>query len=138
MADFVRTEVHGVRELVSAFRRLDRNLPEESAKELQGIGNRVTHEIQAKVPIDIGRARGSFRVRKKQTSITLAAGGARAPYYQWLDFGGRVGRNKSVTRPYMKSGRYIYPTIAERGPEIKSQVENALVKLARKAGFRVD
>lgn len=130
-------DVRGIRKVNRAFRQIDRNLPKETAAELQGVARVVAHQVQAKVPRRTGRARGSVRTRKRQNTAVLVAGGNRVPYYQWLDFGGRVGVNKSVRRPFLKKGRYIYPTIAEHGDEIKKNVEQTLVNVARKAGFEV-
>jgi hypothetical protein len=58
-----------------------------------------------------------------------------APYEPWLDFGGRVGRNRSIKRDLVQGGRYLYPTIAEHADDISQQAEDAVHDVAQQAGF---
>lgn len=90
-----------------------------------------------RVPSRSGRARASLKVRSSQTEARIAAGGARAPYYPWLDFGGAVGRGKSVKRPFYTEGRYIYPGLRQNRDEITQAMADAIDELLRGAGFEV-
>jgi hypothetical protein len=77
------------------------------------------------------------KVRSSQREARVAAGGSKAPYYPWLDFGGRTGPNRSVERAFISEGRYIYPTVRERQDEIADAGQAALTELAREAGLEV-
>jgi hypothetical protein len=59
------------------------------------------------------------------------------PYYPWLDFGGRVGRSRSVVRPYLKQGRYIYRAYFANRDRFAQLLEDTLVDVARQAGLEV-
>ena len=59
------------------------------------------------------------------------------PYYPWLDFGGRVGKGKSVRRPFNKGGRYIYPGYAKNRPEVEERLLAALLQVCQQAGVEV-
>jgi hypothetical protein len=60
------------------------------------------------------------------------------PHYPWLDFGGRVGRAKSVHRPFLPGGRFIYPGYTRNRPEIQQRLLAALLQVAEQAGAQVD
>lgn len=133
MAEAIR--VSGIRELRDALRQLDRELAKELAAGLAEAAEIVAAAARPKVPSRSGRAAGSIKARKKQTGAAIAVGGAKAPYFPWLDFGGRTGRNKSVRRPFIKEGRYLYPALSDKNAEVKAKVDEVLERMALKAGF---
>ncbi|MEK8107406.1 hypothetical protein NKG94_23815 [Micromonospora sp. M12] len=67
----------------------------------------------------------------------IALGGRRAPYAPWLDFGGRVGPSRSVVRPYVRGGRYVYKGLEVRRDRVTEIMSEALTALARDAGLEV-
>jgi hypothetical protein len=69
----------------------------------------VVNEAEPVVPSLGGTAAGSIRTVSTQSKARVRAGGAKAPYYPWLDFGGRVGKYRQVHRNFIGEGRYIYP-----------------------------
>jgi len=92
------------------------------------------------VPRRSGRARGSVRSRSTQTFARITGGGAKAPHYPWLDFGGRVGRRGSIQRPFLTEGRYIYRSyydLQARG-EFERVMVAELLRVVRSAGIEVD
>jgi hypothetical protein len=89
------------------------------------------------IPKRSGRAAASLKPRSTQTSVRVAAGGTKAPYYPWLDFGGRVGPRKSVRRPFIGDGRYIYPALSEKHDEFLEAMQRALIESAESAGLVV-
>ena len=133
----LKIEVHGLREFRTNLRRMDRNLP----KGLRTAGNKaaevVVKHAKPKVPRRTGKAAGSVRAASTQSAARVAGGGARVPYYPWLDFGGAVGRNNSVKRPFYKTGRYIWKSFAEHKGQVQDELHDALVEVAEGAGVRV-
>jgi hypothetical protein len=79
-----------------------------------------------------------LQAKSTRTSARVSVGGKKAPYYPWLDFGGKTGRKKSVIRPFYKEGRYLYPTLRKINPEIQAALAGALEQVARDAGLDVD
>jgi hypothetical protein len=97
----------------------------------------VVDAAKPKVPSKSGAARGSLKAASSQTQARVSAGGRAAPYYPWLDFGGAVGRKKSVHRDFYKSGRYIFPTVAEKQDDIQDAMAKAVQQLAAANGIEV-
>lgn len=150
-------EIHatGLRELRAAIRRVDKSLLPELREELKDAVNIVSRDVAASVPKKTGRAAASVRATSSGNTIFLKAGGARVPYFGWLDFGGRLpdksvpGRNamdggslmhpvkrvKGANRPKLRDGRYIYPAIRRNTPQLVDAAGDAVEKAARKAGF---
>lgn len=133
--------VTGLREFRAGLRRMDKALP----KGLRTAGNEaadlVVAEARPKVPLGPGRgghARSSVRAASTQSAARVRGGGRRFSYYPWLDFGGAVGRNRSVRRPFLKEGRYIWAAFADNRRRVEDELQDALVRVARGAGIEVD
>ena len=135
MPDVIKIE--GLRELRSSLRKMDAGLP----KTLRLAGNRaanvVVDEAKPRVPRLTGRAAASIRVASTQSSVRVRAGSKRVPYYPWLDFGGRVGPNRSVSRPFLKRGRFIWAAFGDKRDAVERELQDALVDVARTAGVEV-
>ena len=131
-------KIRGVREFQAALKAMDG----ESQKQLRLAFNSVAETIAAgarrRVPTKTGRAAGSVKVASSQREARIKAGGAKASYYPWLDFGGRVGPKRSVKRTFVERGRYLYPTYDANRASIQAGLEKALTDLARNAGLEVD
>lgn len=129
--------VTGLKEFNRSLRALDRDLP----RGLRLAGNRaaeiVVREAKPRVPRLTGRAAGSLKAASTRTAARVQGGGKRVAYYGWLDFGGRVGRNNSVRRPFLKEGRYIWRAFADRRADVQDELRDALVDVARSAGLGV-
>ena len=128
-------EVTGIRELRKALKDVEADLPRELRDGLFEIATLVADAARVKVPSVSGDAAGSIKARKQSAAASLAVGGTKAPYFPWLDFGGAVGRNRSVKRPFLKEGRYVYPTLKEKRNVITEKVDALIKTLAVKAGF---
>lgn len=146
--------ITGLRELRSALRKIDRSLLPELREELKGAVDIVVRDVQTSVPHNTGRAAASVRSVSSGNTIYLKAGGARVPYWGWLDFGGTLpdkrprrkkalagngfgpaARARGATRPKIGEGRYIYPAIRRQTPKIIDAAGDAFDNAARKAGF---
>lgn len=132
-----KVRVEGLRELRLGLRRMDSGL----ARQIRLSGNEaaqiVVDTAKPRVPRLTGRAAGSIRVASTQTSVGVREGGSRVPYMAWLDFGGRVGRNRSVYRPFIKEGRYIWSAFRDERELVLSTYSDALANTARNAGLDV-
>lgn len=126
--------IEGLRELNRNLRRMDRDLP----KGLRLAGNKaaqiVVDAARPRVPSKTGKAKRSIKVASTRTATRVSAGGNRAPYYPWLDFGGRVGRHRSVQRPFLKTGRYIWKAFADHRAQVEQTLREELERVAHGAG----
>lgn len=145
----VKVEVRGIRELATAFRRVDAELPKQLKSAFLGVAQRVVRRAQAKMEFGAGKAASSVKARASARGASIAFGGQAAPYEPWLDFGGSVGRGHkpgvawsgSVKRDWRGlpsgMGRYVYPAIKESREDIAAAVDAAVFLVARSAGFDV-
>lgn len=141
-------QVRGLKEVQKALKAIDKDLPKGLRTEFLVVARAVVGTAQGNAPRVSGRAAGSIRPRAAQTGAGIAFGGNAAPYFPWLDFGGTTGKGHrpgaaysgSVKRPWMGrpgDGRYVYPSIAEMTPEIEQAANDAVINLAKAAGFEV-
>lgn len=129
--------VQGMKELQRALKDLDGESQKEIRVALNTVAETVAQGAARRVPVRSGKARATLRAMSSQRETRISAGGRKAPYYGWLDFGGRIGKDKSVSRKFVRGGRYIWPTIGANRDALAGAIEKALVDLARSKGLEV-
>lgn len=129
---------------VEGWREFNRNLRKMSAelpKALRLAGNEAAEIVvdwaQPKVPRKSGRAAASVKARSTRTAARVSGGSKSVPYYAWLDYGGRVGRDRTTERLFVKEGRYLYPGYAANADKVRAVLLAALRKVAEDAGLEV-
>lgn len=131
-------KIEGVREFQRALKRMDADLP----KQIRIVFNEATGIVvayaQPRIPRRTGRAASSVKARSSQREARVAIGGNRAPYLPWLDFGGQ-GRKpgRPAPRPFIREGRYLYPSLTVKRQEITDVMEKGMLALAEQAGLTV-
>lgn len=130
-------EVVGLVQLSRSLRKIGADAPKALRVAINGVAGRLVDLIRPRIPRLTGRAAGSLRASSTRTAARIGVGGARAPYYPWLDFGGRTGPARSVERPFYKEGRYVYPTLRDERTKIERDLGDALVGVATDAGLDV-
>lgn len=80
---------------------------------------------------------GAARASLKAIGASVSIGGPRAPYGPWLEFGGRVGVNESVSRRVVPGGRSIWPSWEKNRTDILTAMERGLGDLAKESGLDV-
>lgn len=134
----VAEQIHvaGLREFAKALKQLDANAP----KAVRLAGNEVADLIVTRtrplIPRKTGKAAGSLKASSTRTLVRISMGGPRAPHMPWLDWGGKTGR-QGAARPFIKEGRYLYPTFRANRDEAERVLTKALVKAAEDAGLDV-
>jgi hypothetical protein len=138
MADPIK--IDGLAEFTRNLKKLDSELPKAVRVALNQAANLVVGAAKPSVPARSGRAARTIRAASTRTAVRITAGGPRAPYYPWLDFGGRVGRKKSIKRPFLKDGRYLYAAYyAEKSSgRFQDVMSAALLDVATRAGLVVE
>lgn len=130
-------KISGLREFQAALKSMDG----ESQKKLRLVLNQAAEIVatgaRRRMPSRTGRARASVKASSSQREARVKGGGAKAPYYPWLDFGGAVGREKSVKRRYYPDGRFIFPAYSAQQDNIAKLLEARLVELAKESGLDV-
>jgi hypothetical protein len=134
----VKVGIEGLAQFNRGLRKLDKEAPKGLRIALNGVAELLVTETRKQIPKRTGKAAASLKAQSTRTSARVAVGGKKAPYYPWLDFGGKTGRGKSVNRPFYKQGRYLYPTLGRIRPDIEKALGAALTAVARDAGLDVD
>jgi len=136
MADPI--QIDGLKEFVGNLKKLDADLPKALRVAFNAAADIVVTDARTGIPSRSGKARASVKARSTQKAARIVGGGKTAPYYPWLDFGGRVGRNKSIRRPFQTEGRFIYRAFYDNKPKFGEAVETALLDAVKQAGIEVD
>jgi hypothetical protein len=150
VGEVVGTEVEGLIAMKKAFRLAHDGTQKAIQRRLKDVATLVASEVAGRVPVRSGRAASSVRALATQESASVAAGGAKAPYYAFLDFGGSTGRGHvagaadsgSVKREWYGKGgsgtgegRYLYPAIRDMSEVIASETGEAIHEALHDAGF---
>lgn len=130
-------KIIGWREYNRALYRMDKDLPKGLRIAANTSAVIIVDWVVPRMPKRSGRASKSVKPRSTRTAARVVGGGNRAPHYPWLDFGGRVGRKRSVEREYIQGGRYLYPGYAANVKKIKKVLRAALIQVAKDAGIDV-
>lgn len=135
MSDLAEIRVSGLKELQKSLKAID------AGKELRPALNEVAQVVvniaRPRIPQRSGLARASLRAASTATAARVQAGGSRAPYYPWLDYGGKTGRGKSIARPFERHGRYIYPAYWSQQANIQKMLETRIAKVIEANGLEV-
>jgi hypothetical protein len=131
-----RIAVGGLSQLSRALKAVDNEAPKRLRLALNAAADELISHVRPKIPAVTGAARRSLVARSTRTAARVAVGGKRAPWFPWLDFGGQ-GRvaGRPAPRPFLKEGRYVYPTLREIRPKIEAQLQDAITTVIRNAGL---
>lgn len=134
-----KIEVGGLAKLSRGLRAVDADAPKELRIALNSAAQLLVDEAKPEVPSVSGAARRSMVARSTRTSARVGVGGKKAPYFPWLDFGGQ-GRiaGRPAPRPFLREGRYIYPTLRRIRPRIEEQLQQSITAVIRGAGLEAD
>jgi hypothetical protein len=133
-----RVVVTGLRDLNKALKAADLEAEKEMKSVLKGIAEGVVSDVRSRVPHRSGKAAASYRPRGGVKGASIAWAGPKAPYAPWIEFGGKVGKGKSVSRPFVKGGRYLYPAINDHMADIEAKVADAIDAITSRYGFKVE
>ena len=135
LIDAVRVE--GLSQLNRSLRALGSDMPKALRLACNEAAGVVVDAARSGVPRRTGRAAASIRASSTRTAARVTSGGTRAPYFPWLDYGGRVGRNKTARRPFIGDGRYVYPAFHAHREDVERVLSEALTKVIKDAGLEV-
>ena len=132
--------VDGLNQLRRGLKSLGDEYPKALRRELKQIGTGLAADVAAKVPRRSGAAAGSVRAGTSGTTAFVRAGGTKAPYYAWLDFGGGIPNKRNrgsnpprISREFLPDGRYLFPTLKRERPRIIRESVAAFERIARTA-----
>jgi hypothetical protein len=130
-------KVEGLAQFTRSLKKLDSELPKAVRMANNEAAEVVVKYALPLVPTRKGKAKRTVKAISTRTEGRARGGSKGAPYYPWLEFGGHVGRRHATARPYVKEGRYLYPSYLGHRPEVFQVLVKALAKVARDAGLEV-
>lgn len=130
--------VDGLKQLQAGLKAVEDGAQKELRVALNRAAEIVASTARAGVPVRSGRAAATVKAQSGQREAKVVGGSAKARYYGWLDFGGRVGREKSVRRPFRPEGRYLYPAWSRHRVEVLNVVAAELAALAASHGLEME
>ncbi len=133
MSNDVDIEIEGLAEFIESVYDVAVDLEELALDVGKTLASGIATRARAQVTRKTGAAQGSVGWTTKAGKAIVKGGGAGAPYYGWLDFGGQG-------RPYRRRGRWIYAQFfdLEDSDGIEEQMEDDLVELLERAGLDVE
>ena len=149
-AELLGVKVVGLRELRNSMRATEKGTQHFLQVRLKEAATQVASAVAGKVPMLSGAAAASVRAVATTERASIVAGGPKAPYFPWLDFGGSTGRwhrpytagSGSVRRDWYGKGgmgdgegRYVYPTVREMHDVITDSVSEAVHDALADAGW---
>lgn len=140
----VEVRVDGLRELRRALKSAE-NVDSSTQMRvgLKKAAEVVARDAQGRVLSRTGRTRGSVRAVSGGSRAFVAGGKAKVPHYGWLDMGSRTprtGQSRSVG-PWAgsgagpKGGRFIYPAIKAKRPDVVRLVGDAVEEALNNLGL---
>lgn len=138
MAMIEPVKIEGLAEFNRNLRKLDNDLPKALRLAHNEAANLIVDWAKPRVARKSGRAAGTVKAKSTRTESRISGGSKRVPYYPWLDFGGRVGPKRSVHRPFIREGRYLYPALSANYDRFTDLLTEKLIEVARQAGVEVE
>jgi len=132
-----RVKIDGLAEFNRQLKQVDTKLPKALRVALNDAAEVVIDYARPRVPMRTGKARRTIKARSTRTLARVSAGGSKAPYFPWLDFGGRVGRKRSVYRVVRKHGRYLYQGYYAKRDEFTTILDRNLRQIVTSSGLDV-
>lgn len=129
--------VDGLNDLRKAAKAIGDGSEKELRPALNEAAQIVVNVAQRRVPVRTGAARKSIGVASTGNKMRIKAGGTKAPYFPWLDYGGKTGRNRSVSRPFERHGRYLYPAFWSQYDNIRRLLEKRLTEFIESKGLEI-
>ena len=106
----VEVKVKGGTELITGSKRLVRQIDDAARYRFLSVADDAAASVRTRVPRRSGRLASSISIQPTDRSALLRMGQG-VPYAGWIEFGGSRGR------PFVKRGRYVYPTAVDTQPQ---------------------
>lgn len=126
--------VEGLNRFSRSMRKVSADFPKRMRASLNETAKIVATEARARVPKKDGTLAGTIRPSSTTRMARVSMGGAKAPYAGFIEFGGRVGRNKSIKREFIKDGRYLYPAFFAKRDAVQHKLSSEIGRLIEDSG----
>lgn len=130
-------KVTGLKEFTRDLRKISADLPKVLRLANNDCATLIVDWAKPRVPTKTGAAARTVKAASTRSEVRVKGGSNKAPYYPWLDFGGRVGRKRSVKRAFYSDGRYLYPGLVANREALTERLAVRLLEVCEAAGVAV-
>lgn len=136
-------QIVGLKEFRAAVLATETGIPSSVRIALNEAVALVVTNAKGRTPVRSGAARSTIKASSTANYARVSEGGSGAPYMGFLDYGNKVrsghgvGRGDSQERPFIPTGRILYPAFSAERTSTIGLVNGSLVKLARQHGLEV-
>lgn len=108
----IRLKTRGLDDLDADIQRVERRFVDGVRSLENELADETAVEARRRAGRDSKSGRAADSIRAMGPSVEAGIG---VPYYAFFDFGGKVGIRKSVSRPFIRGGRYLMKAASEIG-----------------------
>lgn len=130
MGDRAWIDVEDLSKLQADLRKVDAKLPKELRGKLLAIASRTVDLIRPKLPKITGKLQAATRPYATSQGAGLKWNMSPENYSPMVEFGGYP-----AGRPFVKAGRYIFPTIDAHRSQLEREIEQAVDEVLKEAGL---
>lgn len=135
MATVDPIKIEGLKDFQAAIRNAEDGLQKQLRVVFNEAAEIVVGSGRPFIPRRSGALAATLRASSGQRNATVSLGKAKTPYAGWIEFGGRVGPDQSVRRPFVPGGRSMYPAVRREEADIVAVMSRGLNRLADQAGL---
>lgn len=116
--------VEGLNETIRTLKKLGTQVPELKAA-FSRIGDKAAAQVRSAAPVRTGTLAASVKASKRQNSVYIYAGGAKAFYAPFVEFGTK----------YQRATRFMRNTAKAQAPQALEELQDELDALITKLGL---
>ena len=95
----------------------------------------TTRATLPKGPRTSGRLASTVRASRIRTGGAVRMGRVSVPYAGWVEFGGTRKHPRESHRPFVRTGRYLFPAARDLAPRAAADYSIALTRLFASSGI---
>lgn len=128
-------KIEGLKDFQAALRDAEEGLQKQLRVVFNEAADAVVASARPFIPRRSGRLAGTLKASSGQREASVKLGGVKTPYAGFIEFGGRVGRRRSVIRRFVPGGRSLYPAVQREEGQLTDIMARGLERLADEAGL---
>lgn len=134
-----QVRIEGLRELRRTIRQIgDTELKDGMKNAHKRAADLVAKDAASRAPVKTGALKESIKSLGSQREAKVKGGKKKVPYFGFIDFGGTIKQtNRTISRPYMREGRMLYPALAAKRRQIAEEYSKEVETIFRSFGYRV-
>jgi HK97 gp10 family phage protein len=142
--DAIRIE--GLKEFLARMKAAEQAVPNKVMRTaFNSAASLVAEDARRRAPVRTGALQSSIVASSTATYARVSGGSSSVPYFGFIDYGnrvhggrGKVGRRDSNPRPFIRTGRILYPAFRAQRESVITMTSTALRNGLKSVGLVVD